>query len=109
MADTAPSLDAILESLDTEDLLRLRDWLQDVSAMPGWERLMALLDAERARSERVSSHVGRWQPRGLDALIQHQAFEAHTVGYLKGLDSIRHVIDKVQRVGERVEEALRES
>jgi hypothetical protein len=109
VADTAPSLDAILLSLDTEDLLRLRDWLQDVSAMPGWERLMALLDAERARAERVSAHVERWQPRGLDALIQHQALEGHTVGYLKGLDQIRHVIDKVQRTAEALERALDES
>lgn len=108
MADTAPSLDAILGSLETDDLLRLRDWLRDVAAMPGWERLMALLDAERARAERVSAHVDRWQPRGLDALIQHHGMEGHTIGYLKGLDSIRHVIDKVQRTADAIERALDE-
>jgi hypothetical protein len=91
--------------MDTEDLLRLRDWLQDVAAMPGWERLMALLDAESARAERVSSHVERWQPRGLDALIQHQAMEGHTVGYMKGLAAIRRVVERVQTTARAVEAA----
>jgi hypothetical protein len=109
VADDAPSLDAILGALETDELLRLNDWLQDVSEMPGWQRLMELLDAEAMRAQRVAAHVERWQPRGMDGLIKHQAAEGHTVGFLKGLGEIRTVVDRVERLAADVARALDQS
>lgn len=95
--------------MDSGELLRLRDRLLELAAQPAWQDLMELLDGQLAHAERVSRNVERWQPRGLDGLIQHQAREGHTVGFLKGLTEIRYVVDRVQRMAAEVERALDET
>lgn len=104
--DGVVSIDKHLGAMESEDLFRLRDHLRELRQAPGWAMLVELVQVQHERSEKLAVHRGPWTPQGLDGLIRADAAAGHVSGYLKGLDAMAGIIDKVERISADVETAL---
>lgn len=106
MEATAPrTIDALLGSLDTDDLQRRADDLRELAEHPGWVFLQLLVGVHIAKIERQMVLEER-RVLDVDGLVKRQGAIQAWTGTIRGLQLTAGIVEKVDELAAKVAEAL---
>lgn len=94
-----------LGAMDSEELIALRDELVALKAMPGWARLMGLVESHKERVQ-AGTQTAMWSRLATGRSLDDQAPLLTAAGRCRGMDEVGRILETVLSTAAAVERAI---